>query len=154
MEEKDVDSVQELLNNYLAKFQLKVIFSKDEIAHWMLPRANVIDSFVVESAEGKVTDFLSFYHLPSSILHHADTLYAAYSFYNVATSVPLVELTKDALILAKHHGSDVFNCLNIMDNEQFLDALKFGQGDGNLQYYIYNWACPDMPPGDVGIVLL
>ena len=25
-----------------------------------------------------------------------------------------------------------------MDNKQFLEKLKFGDGDGNIQYYIYN----------------
>ena len=154
MEEKDVDSVCELLNQHLQQFELKILFSKEEVAHWLLPRHKVIDSFVVESEDGKITDFISFYHLPSSILHHADTLHAAYSFYNVAMSVSYVDLMKDALILAKKADSDVFNCLNLMENQQIMEPLKFGIGDGNLQYYIYNWACPEMPPGKVGIVLL
>lgn len=34
---------------------------------------------------------------------------------------------------------DVFNCLNIMDNIQFLDECKFGIGDGILNYYMYNY---------------
>jgi glycylpeptide N-tetradecanoyltransferase len=83
-----------------------------------------------------------------------DTLYAAYSYYNVANSVSLTELMRDCLILAKKCKADVFNALNLMDNEEFLKELKFGKGDGCLQYYIYNWACPEMPPGKVGIVLL
>lgn len=39
---------------------------------------------------------------------------------------------------------DVFNALDLMENTQFLENLKFGIGDGNLQYYIYNWKCPPM----------
>jgi glycylpeptide N-tetradecanoyltransferase len=155
MEKRDVDGVHALLATYLERFQLKIVFSKEEVAHWLLPRDKVIHSYVVcNGADGKVTDFLSFYHLPSSILNHNDTLHAAYSYYNVATSVPLKDLMKDALILAKNTGSDVFNALNLMENQTFLEELKFGTGDGNLQYYIYNWSCPDMPPTDVGIVLL
>lgn len=153
MNESDVGGVCTLLNTYLEKFNLKILFSEEEIAHWLLPREMVIDSYVVEK-DGEITDFLSFYHLPSSILSHDSTLYAAYSYYNVATSVDLVDLMKDALILAKNTGVDVFNALNLMDNQDFLEPLKFGKGDGNLQYYIYNWACPEMNPGDVGIVLL
>jgi glycylpeptide N-tetradecanoyltransferase len=41
-----------------------------------------------------------------------------------------------------------------MENERFLEELKFGKGDGNLQYYLYNWACPAMQSKDIGIVLL
>jgi glycylpeptide N-tetradecanoyltransferase len=50
--------------------------------------------------------------------------------------------------------TDVFNCLNIMDNGTMLSELKFGMGDGDLQYYLYNWKCPNIEPADVGLVLL
>lgn len=53
--------------------------------------------------DGKVTDFLSFYTLPSTIMNHPvhRSLKAAYSFYNVHTTTPLLDLMSDALILAK-----------------------------------------------------
>jgi glycylpeptide N-tetradecanoyltransferase len=153
MEAKDVDQVHALLNDYLTQFSLKTIFSKDDVAHWLLPRETVVDSFVVE-VDGKVTDFLSFYHLASTILNQNDTLFAAYSFYNVARTVSSQELMKDALILAKQKGSDVFNALDLMENRDILEPLKFGMGDGQLQYYLFNWNCPEMPPSRVGIVLL
>jgi len=82
-------------------------------------------------------------------------LNAAYSFYNVVTSTPWVDLITDALILAKQLGYDVFNALDVMENEDsFLKTLKFGIGDGHLQYYLYNWRCPEMAPKKVGLVLL
>lgn len=50
-----------------------------------------------------MTDFLSFYTLPSTIMNHPThkSLKAAYSFYNVHTKTPLIDLMSDALILAK-----------------------------------------------------
>jgi hypothetical protein len=36
-----------------------------------------------------------------------------------------------------------------MENKQFLEKLKFGIGDGNLQYYLYNWKCPAIEPEKV-----
>lgn len=119
---------------------------------------------------GVVTDFVSFYTLPSSVMHHPTykTLKAAYSFYNVSGATPWVDLITDALIIAKlvsilfYHGSvdtkksaffqnnyDVFNALDLMENKEFLEKLKFGIGDGNLQYYLYNWRCPSMPASKV-----
>lgn len=124
-----------------------------------------------------MTDFLSFYTLPSTIMNHPvhRSLKAAYSFYNVHTTTPLLDLMSDALILAKsvcsspihacvlchvyslgtnecffsslvliQKGFDVFNALDLMENKTFLEKLKFGIGDGNLQYYLYNWKCPSM----------
>jgi glycylpeptide N-tetradecanoyltransferase len=173
MVEQDVASVHTLLNQYLSKFSMKVCFTVEEIRHWLLPRPNVINSYVIgppppsddddndhdhDHPEHRVTDLISFYHLPSSILHqpHDTKLYAAYSYYNVATSVPLHVLMKEALILAQREGHcDVYNALNLMDNAEFLEDLKFGLGDGTLQYYIYNWACPNtIPSQQLGIVLL
>ena len=154
MTANDVEGVHTLLTTCLEKFPLHVAFTSEEVAHWLLPRKGVIDSFVVTNGEGTITDLCSYYHLPSSILGKDETLYAAYSFYNVATSVDLTELMRDSLILAKQGGSDVFNALNLMENDRFLSELKFGMGDGNLQYYIYNWACPSMESKEIGIVLL
>lgn len=50
-----------------------------------------------------ITDLVSFYTLPSTIMHHPTyrTLKAAYSFYNVSTKTPWVDLMQDALISAR-----------------------------------------------------
>ncbi|KAG7353238.1 myristoyl-CoA:protein N-myristoyltransferase [Nitzschia inconspicua] len=157
MTEEHVDGVHKLLSAYLeSKFLLHVNFSKEDVAHWLLPRTGVVDSYVLvdEQDKTKVTDMVSFYHLPSTILGKDDTLYAAYSYYNVATTMSLLDLMRDALILANSTGTDVFNALNLMENDTYLEELKFGKGDGNLQYYVYNWSCPSMKASDVGIVLL
>jgi glycylpeptide N-tetradecanoyltransferase len=152
-----VNGVHALLKKYLeGKFALYVNFTPEEVAHWLLPREGVINTFVIEDENDKtkVTDMVSFYHLPSTILGKDETLHAAYSYYNVATSMDLTTLMKEALILANKCGTDVFNALNLMENDTFLEELKFGKGDGNLQYYVYNWSCPGMKSADVGIVLL
>ncbi|CAJ1951130.1 unnamed protein product [Cylindrotheca closterium] len=156
MTKDHVDGVHHLLTTYLEKnFKLHVNFTAEDVAHWLLPRDKVINTYVLaDNNDGAVTDMVSYYHLPSAILGLDDTLHAAYSYYNIATSMPLEDLMRDALILANRTGSDVFNALNLMENESILEELKFGKGDGNLQYYVYNWNAPSMKPADVGIVLL
>lgn len=156
MTPKDVPGVTKILLEYLQKFKLSILFTEEEVAHWLLPRDGVVNSYVLtdETDADKVTDLCSFYHLPSTILGQEDSLFAAYSFYNVANSVSWTTLMKDCLILAKNGGADVFNALNLMDNDEFLTDLKFGLGDGNLQYYLYNWNCPKMTNKEIGIVLL
>mmetsp|Transcript_19906 Transcript_19906/g.48738 ORF Transcript_19906/g.48738 Transcript_19906/m.48738 type:complete len:409 (+) Transcript_19906:210-1436(+) len=153
----DTKQCQKLLMNYLKKFKLYQEFDQDEFKHWFTPRKDVVQSYVVEDPKsGKITDFISFYSLPSSILNHEKykTLRAAYSFYNVSTKTPWKNLMTDALILASKAKFDVFNALDVMENDEFLKQLKFGIGDGHLQYYLYNWNCPEMNHGDVGLVLL
>ncbi|NXU72526.1 NMT2 tetradecanoyltransferase, partial [Oreotrochilus melanogaster] len=146
MEQKDTNAVQELINTYLKQFNLAPVMDEAEVAHWFLPRDHIIDTYVVEGSNGILTDFLSFYTLPSTVMHHPvhKSLKAAYSFYNIHTETPLLDLMNDALIIAKLKGFDVFNALDLMENKTFLEKLKFGIGDGNLQYYLYNWRCPGM----------
>lgn len=46
---------------------------------------------------------------------------------------------KDAVILARKAKLDVFNALSLMDNSLFLENQKFGPGDGQLHYYLFNY---------------
>lgn len=152
-------NAHQLLMEHLKQFELVTLFTLEEFEHWFMPRKGVITTYVAcndPNDSEKVTDMISYYHLHSTIIGNAkhDHLYAAYSFYNIATSVKLVDLMKDALCIAKVEGMDVFNALEQMNNGKFLDELKFGKGDGNLQYYLYNYCCPTLDPKDVGIVLL
>ncbi|KAJ1136533.1 hypothetical protein NDU88_002948 [Pleurodeles waltl] len=155
MEMRHLPAVHKLLTEYLKLFHLTPVMTQEEVHHWFFPQENIIDTFVVETPGGDVTDFISFYTLPSTIMNHPThkSLKAAYSFYNVHSKTPLVDLMNDALIIAKLKGFDVFNALDLMENKTFLEKLKFGIGDGNLQYYLYNWKCPSMGAEKVGLVL-
>jgi glycylpeptide N-tetradecanoyltransferase len=156
MEANDVDAVYNLLKENMSKFKIKAYYSKEEVAHWMVPRKKVVYSYVIFNDKNEVTDFISFYSLPSSVLNHDvhNTLYAAYSFFNVATSITYKELIRNALILAKNEGFDVYNALNIMDNGSVFGDLLFGMGDGSLKYYFYNYQCPPVEPNELAIVLM
>ncbi|KAI1004683.1 Glycylpeptide [Podosphaera aphanis] len=159
MEPKDLDGVLNLLRRYLEKFELAPVFNRSDIAHWLLPMAappsdQVVWSYVVEDPATKaVTDFFSFYCLDSSVINHPKhkNVRAAYMFYYATEhglsdkvsrdefSTHLNILMSDALILAKRFKFDVFNALTLMDNNLFLEQQKFGAGDGQLHYYLFNY---------------
>ena len=46
------------------------MLSEEEVRHWLSMRPGVVYSYVVEGAGGEVTDFLSFYTLPSTVIGH------------------------------------------------------------------------------------
>jgi len=109
----------------------------------------------------KLAGLVSFYHLPSTVIGHTKhkDLRAAYLYYYYTIGPeqggPTLELLiESALIAARNKGIDVFNCLDLLNNQEFLTNLKFGEGDGYLQYYLYNWNCPAMEPKELGLVLL
>ena len=76
-----------LLETYLEKMRLAPAFDADDFEHWLRPRQGVIYSYVVDDGDGNITDFGSFYSLPSTVMTTTkhSTLNACYSFYNVTT---------------------------------------------------------------------
>jgi glycylpeptide N-tetradecanoyltransferase len=158
--EDDLDQVMEQMHSYLNRFKIHPQFSREEFAHYFTPAKHVMYSYVVEHFETKkITAFASFYALSSAVLRFITTsahskLDIAYLYYYFSDDHSLEDLILDLLILAKNEGFDVFNCLTLMDNKSFLDSLDFKEGDGMLQFYLYNWKCATMEPEHVGLVLL
>ncbi|KAI1331411.1 acyl-CoA N-acyltransferase [Xylariaceae sp. FL0255] len=159
MQAKDIGAVQELLTRYLAKYDMAATFDKQEVEHWLLhdtklsPEEQVVWTYVVENEHKKITDFVSFYCLESSVINHPkhNNVKAAYLFY-YATEVGLKKpvdkdalktrlnaLVSDSLVYCKQHKFDVYNALSLMDNGLFLEDQKFGPGDGQLHYYLFNY---------------
>ncbi|XP_051273523.1 glycylpeptide N-tetradecanoyltransferase 1-like [Dicentrarchus labrax] len=155
MTKEDVAGLHSLLKAYFRKFHLSPILSLMEVEHWLLPRDNVIDTYVVEGDDGTLTDVVSFYGASFRVLNHPvhTGLRAAHLLYFASTAADPVELMEDTLVLAKSKGFDIFSALDVMDNKTFLEKLKFSINDTSLHYYLYNWMCPNVSPDKVGLVL-
>ncbi|KAM3838366.1 glycylpeptide N-tetradecanoyltransferase 1-like [Diretmus argenteus] len=146
MTREDVPGIHSLLQANLRKFHLSPVLSVQEVQHWLLPRDNVIDTYVVQGDDGALTDAVSFYSVSSRVLNHPvhTGLRAAHLLYLVSTATDPVDLMEDALVLAKAKGFDVFTALDVMENRFFLEKLKFCITVKNLYYYLYNWMCPNI----------
>ena len=76
MEKKDISAVYSLYKKQSERYQIAFKMSQEELAHHLMPRDEVMYTIVIEN-DKKVTDFISFYHLPSQILkkeHHNHTM--------------------------------------------------------------------------------
>jgi glycylpeptide N-tetradecanoyltransferase len=136
----------------------------------------VVWTYVVEDPKSqKVTDVSSFYLLESAVIGNQqhDSVRAAYSYYYASESAfekdekvfteRLNALVLDTLVMAKkvrcswyvnrapltskQANFDVFNALTLLDNPLFLEKQKFGPGDGQLHYYLYNYRAKTIPGG-------
>jgi glycylpeptide N-tetradecanoyltransferase len=104
-----------------------------------------------QDKDKKITDFFSFNCIESTIIKRNEVMRVAYLWYYATASglgspydrsahkARMNELIHDALILAKNLKFDVFNALSLMDNALFLQEQKFGGGDGQLHYYLFNY---------------
>ncbi|XP_041670983.1 glycylpeptide N-tetradecanoyltransferase 1-like isoform X2 [Cheilinus undulatus] len=155
MTKADVVGLQSVLQSHLRKFQLSSVLSSEEVEHWLLPRENVIDTYVVESDDGTLTDVVSFHCTSYKVLNHPlhTGLRAAVLLCVASTATDPVILMEDILVLAKSKGYDVFSAFDVMDNQSFLENLKFSVNDSSLHYYLYNWKCPTMSADKMGFLL-
>ena len=48
MRKDDCVAAHKLLSEYLKRFSLAPVFSREEFEHWLMPRENVVNAFVVE----------------------------------------------------------------------------------------------------------
>lgn len=189
MEEKDVDSVFELYDKWRKRYALTQIMTKEEVRHWIYggskQAGKVVHAFVVQDpSTEKVTDFISFYVLPFTVLQNPkhNEIGIAYLYYyafeqdieksildseaQLVVQKRLKSLVYDAMIEAKRMNIDVFNALSSQDNSLVFEDLRFGPGDGYLNYYIFNYKATHMDGGldksnnfsgkssDIGVVLL
>lgn len=131
-------------------------FTEEEARHFLLPRKGVVGSYVVEDPQThRITDFISFFHIQSTVMNNPkyNTFTATYCYYYAALKTDLKVLMENALVAAKSEGGDVFNALEVMNNAQVFEDLKFARGDGTLHYYFYNWKLNSIEPSAMGVVL-
>lgn len=165
MVDADIVQVADLFIRYMRRFDMVPIWSIEELRHQLLSgrgkgeskkgrrEGQVTWSYVIEDPEThKITDFFSFYSLPSTIISPPGhgVLEAAYMYYYATDAAfqPGVEgagavalkghanraddklrerlhaLVGDALIVANNASFDVFNAVTIMDNMAFVNDLK------------------------------
>lgn len=156
LEEKDVKICCQKLNKYTSQFKINIELTEEEFRHKFLPRPNVVDSLVLENKNKEVTDFISFFYIPSLILDNPKIKEVdwAYLYYYFNESVSLKELVGAGLHFLKSKNIDVLTCLDQMNNLEFVEELKFRKGSNYLYFYLYNWQCPNVTPKDIGLVIV
>ena len=108
-----------------------------------MPQVGTVYTIVIETGK-QITDFVSFYNLPFKVLDHQThkEMNSAYLYYYAYTKNSLEMLMRYALHFAANEADikfDIFSCLGVMDNLSFIEQLKFGGGDGLINYYLYNY---------------
>ncbi|KAI9452526.1 N-myristoyl transferase [Russula earlei] len=167
MEERYVVAVTKPFKRYMERLYMIPLLEKENIRHPFLSGrgkgekaastgrrpGQVVWTNVSESRV--ITDFFSFYIMSSTIVHDTtrhDLLGAACLYYYASDTAfversdelglskrRLTELVGDAIIMADQAKFYVFNALVLIDNPLFLRGLKFGCGNGLLNFYLYNW---------------
>lgn len=83
-----------LLNDYLSQFAITPMLNEKDIEHWLLPKEDVVESYVVQSPEtDEVTDFLQFFFIQTISDKNVKVASSLYNFLIVQ-----VQLVYNAVI--------------------------------------------------------
>ncbi|KAI8871080.1 N-myristoyl transferase [Ramicandelaber brevisporus] len=165
----DVPAVRKLLNAFLSSICTvhQKFNTNEEVDHYFVPRNDVIHSYVIEEpgSGGRITDFISFYTLPTQKLDEndnvTDIIKGTYVYYYATHPEPLKIVDErikrlmnaGGYTMQTEHGVDVMNMLKIMRNDAVGKELLFGNGDGTLNYYLYNYILRGVPSDKCGVLL-
>ena len=164
MEAKDLEQIYNLILLRNKKYKIYEILDIKEVEHWLLPRNNIVYTYVLEDEEHKITDFCSFYSIQRTILNqnkiseNTSNKYKkinfAYELINFNTSISMKELLRSAVILAKQNGFDAYHCIDYKENSDNFKELLFMEKIGKMKYYLYNFVIPETSIDDVSLMFI
>jgi len=145
MTEHDIPRVTQMLQEHLKKFKFSLNIDESYVKHWILPRKDTVYTYINDENDQFTTFYsLDYLHKPSG-----EIVKQAYTFYNVGHCL------KDAIIMARNRGFDVYNCVNVSVDIEELREHKFTEGTGHNHYYLWNWKLSEeIKPEDIGFVMI
>ena len=156
IKDTDIKECCNKLNDFLIKYKINRCFSYAQFKHhFICNNKNIIESYIIKK-DGKITDFISFYYLPSLILNNKKhkVLNKGYLYYYFNNDIKLVDLVIELIKIMKKKKIDVIDCINIMDYNTVINELNFIQGTGTMDYYLYNWECEPIKSYELGVFMV
>lgn len=147
MGEADLESAWRLTCSYLERFPFAPTLTLSEFGNKYFPKSKEVYSFVLKNDQGKITDFVTFFVLRQRALDANEVVTSGFVEFCItalagdetAIAARRRLLIEDVLIVAKNEKLDQVQCIDIMDNGDFLAPLGFHQGSGRMVYYLHNW---------------
>jgi glycylpeptide N-tetradecanoyltransferase len=147
MSASDIEHVIPKLNKFLEKFSIKPYFTNDSAYHFLLPKKNIVYSFVKRNQKEDVTDFICIYKHYLYCLKQNKMVTAgqlSFYFYDTMTLTQLVSYLLDKL---PSYGIDQLIFRNTGENMQ-INITKYSP-QGELYYFFYNVAIKETNCSDL-----
>ena len=129
MKSSDVPKVTKMLRKHMESYDVAPVIDESWVRRWLMPKENIVYSYVGKNG------FTSYYEVPYTSVKTRVRVRQAYMFFNTSSDF------KDASILSRNAGFDVYNTLDVGLKHEMLEANKFMKGNGHNHCYVYNWSC-------------
>lgn len=167
MIKKDAAAVLKLWNKQQEPYLFKYKFSQEDVLHYLLPRPNLLATYVIEDmidGKSEITDFYSMHVQSQQCLRHPK-VNDQYQLLNVASMYYYSfqhntwnEGVKQMMWSAKEDlNCDALTVMTVLDNKKDVMAdMGFIEDSGCFHWYLVNWALGDkeITTNDIGCQLL
>lgn len=162
--EADIPALYEIYAEYSHKeYKFKQKYTKEQFAHVVTHRKDSIHTLVYTEKEGGQPDaFITYYIIDTAVLakdvkkqypNMRNGYIYLYALRNDC-SLPLNQLILALMHDMQSSNIDVCTALNVGLNPSFFTTMKFAEGSGKLNYYLFNLKWPKIALRDIGVVLI
>jgi hypothetical protein len=136
MNNSDIDGVTTKLNKHLENQSIKPYFTNESVYHFLIPKKNIVYSFVKRGPNNSVTDFICVYKKYLYCFEKNCTVSVANLSFYFHETMTLTELVTYLLDKLPSYHIDQLVFSNTHDNMN-INITKFSTYD-NFYYYFYN----------------
>lgn len=144
---KDISIIVPKLNKFMERLDIKPYFTLESAKHFLLPKKNIVYSFVNYDQQNQITDFISVYinyFYCIDVKKFISVAQLAFYFYESMNISELVSLLIDKLSIYK---IDQLIFRNVFNNTD-INITKFST-KGVLHYYFYNMKIKEINPSQL-----
>lgn len=151
LSEEKLNEAYKLFSSYICKFKLHPIMSVEMFRKTFLNN-NYVKCYLCVK-DGIVKDIVSYYVMPYKHIKTGKIVKSAMLYYYTNHSNNLYCWIKNMMVNLVNDGYQLLNALNVMENDDILDSLKFEEGTGVLHYLIYKHKVSPIKASEVGKIL-
>lgn len=155
LEEKDCFQCCHLMNKFHQKFKISIYFTEEQFKSHFMVKSNVLNCFVIET-DGLITDFISFFHLPSQVRNNPkyNDIKVVFGYYYFNYKNSMETIISNCLTFFKEMGIDLVNVVDSYDNNSFIEKLKFKKGSADLNFFFYNWNTLEVKNDEFALIMV
>ena len=129
---EDAQKVANALSKHMSSYKVAPVIDETYVKRWLLPVEDIVYSYIDDTTG----HFTSYYCVPYTSVKNGIHVKQAYMFYDTGKGD-----LKDAVLLARNAGFDVYNTLDVGLDTDILRVSRFMHGSGYNHCYVYNWSC-------------
>lgn len=142
--DEDIQIVIPKLNKFMEKYDIKPYFTIENSRNLLIPKKNIVYSFVKRNKNNDITDFINIYKHYYYCIEHKKMLSVAQLAFYYYESMDLTELVEYLLDKLQQYGFDKLVFRNFADNDK-INCTKFPM-QGELNYFLYGMEINQIDP--------